>query len=151
MFEQVSEGTSTEADKLKNLDVTSVWNWLQNFLVDKEKELVKGCTVLKNRARCNSCLADKRVLHFQVDELQNSYLKAMLESQGIYSMIHSVVYDINGYIIGVLGVDYCSNVDTYNFSQCDLCNESSHITLMLEELSKVKKTLWQYVKTLMEK
>jgi len=151
MFEQVSEGTSAEAEKLKNIDVTSIWDWLQNFLVDKEKELIKGCTALKNRVRCANCQSTRRVLHFQVDELKNGYLKALLESQGVYSMVQCVVHDAQGNIIGILGIDYCSDVDTHNFSQCDLCNESSHLTLMLEELSKVKKTLWQYVKTLMEK
>lgn len=151
MFEQVSEGTSAEVSKLKNLDVTSVWWWLHNFLCDKDEDLGKGVSILKNNMQCSDCSTEQRVLHFDRLKMSSNVFTATLSARGILSMVQTLVYDEDENIIGVLGVDYCVQVDTHNFNQCDLCRESARMSLMLKELSKVKKTLWQYIKTLLEK
>ena len=150
LFEQVSEGTSREIDGLRDLDVTAVWDWVQCFQATP-KELPQGVTILKNKARCEKCLLGKRVLHFDIDKLGAGYMKAMLTQQGITSMLQTLILDQQGGIMGILGIDYCDTIDTTGFPQCDLCHESDIVALNLIELSRVKTTLWQYFKTLLEK
>ena len=150
IFEQVSQGTSREIDKLRDMDVTSIWDWVQCFQA-KPSELPQGVKVMKNNPRCEKCLLNKRVLHFNIDDLPAGYMKAMLVEQGITSMLQTLILDQTGGIMGILGVDYCDTIDTFGFPQCDLCHEADVIALHLNELSRAKTTLWQYIRTLLEK
>lgn len=150
IFEQVSQGTSREIDKLRDMDVTSIWDWVQCFQA-KPSELPQGVKVMKNNPRCDRCALNKRVLHFDVAGLSAGYLKAILVEQGITSMIQTLILDQTGGIMGILGIDYCDSVPTDTFPQCDLCHEADVVALHMSELSRTKVTLWQYIKTLLEK
>lgn len=147
MFEQVSEGTSREIDTLRDLDVTAVWDWVQCFQLPS-KELPQGIKIMKNNPRCDRCAVSKRVLHFDVDNMSAGFLKALLAQQGIGSMLQTLILDSQGGIMGILGIDYCSPIETHDAPQCDLCHEADIVALHLNELSRVKTTLWQYFKTL---
>jgi len=149
-FEHVSQGTSKEIDNLKDLDVTAVWEWVSCFQAD-QKDLPDGVMVLRNKIMCTHCSIEKHVLHFGISQMRSSHLKALLTTQGIYTMVQTTIRNREGGIMGILGADYCSDIDTTNLPQCDLCYQADIVALHLMELHKVKLTLGQYIKTLLEK
>jgi hypothetical protein len=100
---------------------------------------------------CGHCSIEKHVLHFDVAKMHSSHLKALLTTQGIFTMAQTTIRDRQGGIMGILGADYCSDVETTNLPQCDLCYQADIVALHLMELYKVKLTLGQYIKTLLEK
>jgi hypothetical protein len=105
--ETVRSGISYESAQLQEILVSRVHNLVDSVITGEAKYLgvkVVDCGQCQFKSTCNR--ENKHIVVIQVDELENSYGKFLLESQNIKTIVQVGVV-IDNKVIGIVGIDIC--------------------------------------------
>lgn len=139
-YELVRNGISRMQDQLQDIKASSMADYLETFYSEKDEMLLDG---VKRATVCKLCTQCERkcTYSFDIEDMEENHLSAMLKMQGIYGMYQVGIRNGKGSLVGILGLDYC------NKEHWDLIKDDEvEIPHKLKEVSLQISTIWEKTK-----
>jgi hypothetical protein len=163
-FDVYRRGVHSSSKNWSDVPATLVWSdYLELFFTEKiERELPIGITLHSKKLSCmnedgvSECPFPRRILFFNVEELELGYLRAKLEQEGVSLMIQTPIVSSDNRIVGILGVDYTlseyeSIINDSEFDICQLCAIASQIALIWEQDATLKNRILKIYRKVIKK
>jgi len=126
-------GISYEAESMQNILVSTVVEGIIPFFPGDDVKL-SGIVPVDCDNCLGKCKSTVRRTHWcTVTELPPSRLKQRLVSQGIKNWLCTNLFSAGGHVIGIMGVDYCLDIDTAAFAERVqiLCHKAEQVQFLL--------------------